>query len=1178
MRPAESAAPLPLLDEWRVAITGTQFFQTILDRVERGARFEIPALPGSLKTVLLAAVVEEQSHSGLLAILPDPDQAEEAALDFSALLGDEAVRLLTPWPYEAYEELSPSPLLSFERHDALISLSRLGGAVDAERGTRAGVGRVVVTSARALTIWSAGSAELQAREISLVEGEEQEFEGLIAGLSLLGYERNEMVEGPAEFSVRGGLIDVSPPRRDHGVRVEFWGDGIESIREFSLRDQRAVGGLGRVRIPPVHEVPFGQDARAHALERAGRDLDGGLVPDTPLERALEREQLWEGLEWYLPLFVETPATVADLLPTDSVVAIWEPERVREVVKDLHRQAADSYSAVKEQEGWLPPEKILTPVDIVDGIRGSFRGIDLTLVASPGAETVRTDAGRAPAVTGDFDGLRGEIGRLRRKGIIPTILVEGEGQQRRLEDLLGGEDEGGPRLRLGQLGEGFVWSEAGLAIWPDHELFRRPRRSRPVRIRGGGVIRSYRSLNPGDLVVHVNHGIGRFEGLRSLEVDGVPTELLEIVYAGGDRLLVPIDQMARVQRYIGADPDAAPSLNTLGGAGWQRTVERARTDLFEMAEELAGLYAIRKTAGGTAYPTDDLFMEELEASFPYTETPDQSGAVQDVKRDLESHQNMDRLICGDVGYGKTEVAIRAALKVIEGGSQVAVLVPTTVLAQQHLETFRARLDGFPVRVEMLSRFRTRAQQGRTLENLSSGRTDLVIGTHRLLSSDVSFSRLGLIVIDEEHRFGVRAKERLKSIRAQVDVLSLTATPIPRTLHMSLLGIRDISIITTPPEDRLPIHTEVVKFDEGIIETAIRREMERGGQVFFVHNRIQSIDSAVRLVERLVPEARVGLAHGQMKEGRLEMAMLEFASGGTDVLVSTMIIESGLDLPNANTLLVNRADRLGLAQLYQLRGRVGRSSQKAYTYFLVPHGRRLTRDARRRLQAVQEYSELGAGLHLAMRDLEIRGAGNLLGAQQHGHIAAVGYDLYQEMLGEAVAEIRKTPEEIWSPPRLELPGEAYLPVAYVSMPGLRLEFYRRAVEARTTEEVGRLHTELRDRFGPLPPEARALINASHIRVSGAELGLDSLVVQNNSMTGTWPGDRMFDRPQWEELLKRLGPGVRFEGETPLKFRMELESGMPIDQVEEARNRLLTEKEARYVTTLMLDTTAGESAAYG
>ncbi len=1178
MTSIERAPCAPLLEEWREAVAGTSIFQTVSDRIRRGENIELPTLPGSLPIVLLAVVVSELPGMGLLAVLPEPEEAEAAALDFTALLGEGTVRLLPPWPFAAYEELSPSPLLSFERCDALVHLCRLAAGTGNIAGdARDEIGGVVVTSAPALTQWSADRRELLASELELVGGGERSFEELVERLIELGYERTGMVEGPAEFAVRGGLIDISPPSRDHGIRVEFWGDRIESLREFKLRDQRAVGVLGGVSVPAVREVPMHEEAMVRALERAGTDLAGGILPDTPLERALEREQFWEGLQWYLPLFVRTPSTVADLLPDGSIVVMWEPERVEETLLELHRQAAEDYAGLEQPGGWLPPERILTPADILDRLRDSFPGVNLPLVAAPGAEAVRTDAGRAPAVSGEFNRLREEIERLHRKGLTPTILVEEEGQRRRLADLLGEEVEEGPRLLLGQLSEGFVWPEARLAVWPDHEIFRRPRRSRRPRTVGGRFIRSYRSLNVGDLVVHVDHGIGRYEGLRSLEVDGVHTELLELVYAGGDRLLVPIDQMARVQRYIGAKAGATPPLNTLGGKVWERAVERARTDLFEMAEELARLYAARKTLRGTAYPPDDLLMEELEASFPYEETQDQVRAVEEVKRDLESSRNMDRLICGDVGYGKTEVAIRAGLKVIEGGGQVAVLVPTTVLAQQHLETFRQRLDGFPVRIEMLSRFRTRSQQRRTLEDLASGQVDLVIGTHRLLSRDVSFSRLGLVVVDEEHRFGVRAKEKLKSIRTQVDVLSLTATPIPRTLHMSLLGIRDISIINTPPEDRLPIHTEVVRFDEGLIEGAIRREMDRGGQIFFVHNRVQSIDAAVGLVGRLVPEARIGLAHGQMNERKLERAMLEFASGGTDVLVSTMIVESGLDLPNANTLLVNRADRLGLAQLYQLRGRVGRSSQKAYAYFLVPPGHRLNRDARRRLQAVQEHSELGAGLNLAMRDLEIRGAGNLLGAQQHGYIAAVGYDLFQEMLEEAVAEIHGTPAAIWSPPRLELPGEAFLPEAYVSAAGLRLEFYRRAVEARSIEEVGGLYAELRDRFGPLPPEAGALLDASIMRIMGAELGLDSLVVQKNMLIGRLPADRKLDRPSWEAFLERLGSAAQFTGHAPLMFQLQLSSEAPFDQIREARNRLLTDEEARYVTTLMSDTSAREGAIY-
>jgi len=628
MTSTESAARPPLLHQWRAAITGTQLFQTVRDRIERGMRVEIPGLPGSLKAALLATVVGDLPDSMILAILPDPDEAEEAAMDFVALLGDDAVRLLPPWPFAAYEELSPPPVLSFERHDALLHLCGHGAA--AVSGEQRGTVRVVVASAKALTFWSADPSELRARELTVVESREKKFDDLIENISFLGYERTDMVEGPAEFAVRGGLVDISPPDREHGIRVEFWGERIESIREFGLVDQRAIGGLGKVRIPPVCEVPFHESARSRAAERAAVELGNGVVTDTPLERALERGQLWDGLCWYLPMFVDRPTGIADMLTAGSVVVVWEPERAGGIVRDLHRQAAEAHSLLESPGGWLPPDKILSPVDTVDGVLESFRGIDLPLVTSSRDRTVTVDADRAPAVTGDFDSLRAEIGRLRRDGMVPTILVEDHQQQNRLEDLLGSEDEGGPRLLLGQLAEGFTWPEAGLAVWPDHELFRRPRRSRRVRVRSGGVLRSYRSLNTGDLVVHVEHGIGRYEGLRNLEVDGIVTELLEMEYVGGDRLLVPIDQMSRVQRYVGAGKDTAPPLNTLGGTAWQRTVERTRTDLLEMAESLARLYAVRATTEGTAYPADDLLMEELEASFSYTETADQARAVQQMR--------------------------------------------------------------------------------------------------------------------------------------------------------------------------------------------------------------------------------------------------------------------------------------------------------------------------------------------------------------------------------------------------------------------------------------------------------------------------------------------------------------------------------------------------------------------
>ncbi len=1167
MTPAPPDSRAPLLPEWREALLSTPLAAGLRDRFERGERVILPALPGSLGIVLMAVLADRLSRP-MLAVFPGAEEAEAAALDFSELLGAETVALLPPVPFAPYEEFTPTPTLIVRRHEALRRLL----SPDPSPG-------IVVASGAALLLQVPAGDDLKNLSLEIAEGEHRDFASLTAWLVSAGYEREPMAERPGEFAVRGGLVDVVVPGRAAGVRIEFWADEVESVREFSLRDQRTIGSLGRTIVPAA--APFILDAAARA--RAAARLEG-LDPDsiggTPLGAALEQRGRPDGLIWYYPLFFERIGSVTDLLPADTLVARFEPERIDPLMTEARAEARRRYAGKTAPAGWPPPELILAAEDMPQRLATAFTGADLPLITPARAPTLTTRAGPAATFTGDFAVLRERIRTLADGGIRTIILVDDAGQRSRLTDLLAGDDTEAVPLdvQIGQLERGFTWPEAGLAVWPDHELFSRPRRIPARRMTPGRALSSWRALNPGDLVVHVDHGIGRFDGLRVMVVDGLHHELLELTYAGGDRLLVPVDQLARVQRYAGADPDSPPPLNTLGGVGWERTVERTRTDLLEMARELARIYAGRETVRRPAYPPDDLLMEELEASFPWTETPDQARAVVEVKTDLETDQPMDRLICGDVGYGKTEVAIRAALKVIEGGAQVAVLVPTTVLAQQHLETFRTRLDPFPVRIEMLSRFRTPAQQRRTLEGLAAGTTDLVIGTHRLLSSDVDFARLGLVVIDEEHRFGVRAKERLRALRSRVDVLSLTATPIPRTLHMSLSGLRDISIITTPPEDRLPVHTEVVTFDERLIETAVRRELERGGQVFFVHNRVQSIGSAERLLARLVPEARFGTAHGQMSERRLERVMIEFASGAVDVLVSTMIIESGLDLPNANTLVVNRADRLGLAQLYQLRGRVGRSDLRAYAYLLVPRGRTLTREARRRLQAVQEYSDLGAGFQLAMRDLEIRGAGNLLGPQQHGHIAAVGLDLYQQMLSEAVAETGGRSDGLRIPPRIEVGCDAYLPGTYIPVPAVRIALYRRTVEARTLDDIRMAVGELIDRFGPPPPPARALLEVGVLRTVGTELGLDSLVVEKDRLLARFRPDLTFDRREWEALLERVGEEIRFRGRSPLTFEIELHSPDPDGRLIEARNLLLTEDEAEYVTSFMNTGTSTGSADHG
>jgi transcription-repair coupling factor (superfamily II helicase) len=654
------------------------------------------------------------------------------------------------------------------------------------------------------------------------------------------------------------------------------------------------------------------------------------------------------------------------------------------------------------------------------------------------------------------------------------------------------------------------------------------------------VESYRALNHGDFVVHIDHGIGRYGGVKRLVVDGRETECLLMNYQGGDRLYVPIDQMDLLQKYIGKDSEP-PSLSKLGGASWERVKARTRKAIKQMAEELIKLYALRQARPGFAFSQDSTWQRELEASFIYEDTPDQVRSTQDIKTDMQADKPMDRLICGDVGYGKTEVAVRAAFKAVQDGKQVALLVPTTVLAQQHYHTFRERLADYPVRVEMLSRFRTRKEQGAVVEELKTGQVDIVIGTHRLLQKDIEFSDLGLVVIDEEQRFGVAHKEKFKHLRAMVDVLTLTATPIPRTLHLALMGARDMSIIDTPPRGRLPVDTELVKFDEEIVISAILRELDRGGQVFYVHNRVETIDTVAAHLMGLLPNVRFAVAHGQMKERQLEKVMLEFIDRQYDVLVSTMIVESGLDIPNVNTIIVNRAETMGLAQLYQLRGRVGRSKHRAYAYFLLPRKGRLTEVQRKRLRALTEFTELGSGLKVAMRDLEIRGCGNILGPEQSGYVAEVGFDLYVKLLEEAVKELKGEPIEARIATRIETDVPGFIPATYVEDEKQRVIFYKKLVEARTLEEVSGLEQELLDRFGRVPYEGLNLLEFQQLRILGAMAGIERVAVKSSTIFLEAGKDASLSVSKIENVVKkgidielfsgeRAGIGVRGVPDTP------------------------------------------------
>jgi transcription-repair coupling factor (superfamily II helicase) len=893
---------------------------------------------------------------------------------------------------------------------------------------------VVVATRAALDMPLTNPGAFTASTVRLTVGDRLDRELLLEALGVAGYERVDTVVEVGQWSVRGGIVDIFSPTHPAPARLEFFGDEIESIRLFDPTSQRSQGALDELSVLPL-EAPA------------------------------------EGTS-------EAPADLLAYLPPTAVVVVDNPRLLDEAAEE----APDR-----------PP--------LGDRLGGRQR-LELELVAgATGSPGFALDTHAVERYSGRFARLAEELAGWRREGFRVRLVAADTHQAEHLRQILrehGLEAVAAPALGtddglavvVGECSTGFAIPALGLVVLTEAEMFGARRRTlRRPKYQRGSPVTAFTDLAVGDLVVHDDHGIGRYLGLRTMHVGEREGDYLLLEYAEGNQLYLPVERLDLISKYLGGDA-AAARLDRLGGASWQRVKESVRAALREMAEELLKLYARRAVAEGHPFAPDTAWQREFEAAFRFEETPDQLRAIADVKQDMEAARPMDRLVAGDVGYGKTEVALRAAFKTVADGMQVAVLVPTTVLAQQHWATFAERFAAFPVRVELLSRFRSPGEQKAVVDGLRAGTVDVVIGTHRLLSRDVSFKNLGLLIVDEEHRFGVGHKERLKQFRTAVDVLALTATPIPRTLYMSLSGVRDMSVIETPPLDRLPVETVIRRFSKTVIREALDRELRRGGQVFFVHNRVQSLPSMARMLGELVPDARLVMAHGQMRERELEAAMVKFVSGQADVLVSTAIIESGLDIPASNTIVVNRADRLGLAQLYQLRGRVGRERQQAFCYLLIPADGRVDEQAQRRLRVLQELTELGSGFKLALRDLEIRGAGNLLGAQQHGHIAAVGFDLYSKLLAEAVRELRGEPTPVSVDPVVSVNIEGFLPEDYVSEVNQRLALYKRLAGAHTADEVADLHAELADRFGPLPPPAEQLLDIVRIRVAARALGVERL----------------------------------------------------------------------------------------
>lgn len=943
-----------------------------------------------------------------------------------------------------------------------------------------------------------------------------------------GYERVDMVEGPGHFSARGGILDIFPLARKNPIRIELFDDEIDSIREFTVETQRSLDKLKCVSVMPAKEAVFSVSHISTALPaiqkefttqkamllKAGRN-DAYKRLNERIGELLEKVEqgiIDEGAEAFFPFVYDDGATLLDYLPTGSVVFLEEPARQREILQHRVREEAEVHTNLLEQ-GLVLPSNHRTSANYDDiskalnrFIRVGFSMLPKQTEARP-RNLVNFSAKTMHMFKGKTDLLVEEIKTLRENGFTIVIFASTMARAEKIKDLM--KDHSlFPRLENGlpdhmESGEiivigggvleaGFELTPVKLAVITDWEIYGQPKRTRVVRsqTQQGAKLSHFSDLRPGDFVVHVNHGIGKYLGIKQLEVGGVRKDYLFVQYAGEDKLYVPTDQIGLIQKYLGSE-GTVPKLYKLGGSEWHRVKQKVKESVKDMANDLISLYAARESIPGFRFASDTVWQREFEDAFPYEETPDQLKAIEQIKNDMETSRPMDRLLCGDVGYGKTEVAVRAAFKAVMDNKQVAVLVPTTILAQQHYNTFTERFTGYPIKVDMLSRFKSAREQKDILGQVKKGVVDVIIGTHRLLQSDISFKELGLVIIDEEQRFGVIHKEKLKHLRQTVDVLTLTATPIPRTLHMAMIGVRDMSILESPPEDRFPVQTYVLEFNLEIIADAIRREIDRGGQVYFVHNRVLDIDKTAHLLQAVVPEARLVVAHGQMREEQLEHRMLDFIAGNYDVLVCTTIIETGLDIPNVNTLIVDEGEKMGLSQLHQLRGRVGRSHRLAYAYFTYRKDKSLTEIAEKRLHAIREFTEFGAGFKIAMRDMEIRGAGNILGPEQHGHMMAVGFDMYCRLLDEAVRELQGTVPEQLPEPTLDINLNAFISDQYILDPGTKIEVYKKIMHIEGKTDSDDVEEELVDRFGDIPEPVSNLIAVARIKSLAAKLQVQSII---------------------------------------------------------------------------------------
>ncbi|MCQ6276722.1 transcription-repair coupling factor [Bacillus sp. V3B] len=1087
----------------------------VIAGVDEGLREQLVAgLSGSARTLFIASVYEKTKKQ-ILIVTHNLLQAQKLFDDLVHVIGEEDVFLYPANELIGAEISVASPELKAQRIEVLNHLST-------EKGS------IVIVPIAGMRKFVPPPAVWKQYQLTFKVGDELSIDDQLLQFIEMGYVRTEMIDSPGEFSVRGGIIDIYPLTETNPIRIELFDTEIDSIRTFSLEDQRSIEKCDEMTIGPATEIPFQEEQYARLVEKLEIGLKDSLnhVKDEGVKTQLtqnisyELEQLKnhqkpEQLFKYLSISYDPVSSLIDYFSKNSILFIDEISRVQEMNESLEKEEAEWYTGLLSEGNIIHNVKMsysLSELTSRSNLSVIYLSLFLRHVPNTNPQNIINVACKQmQSFHGQMNVLNGEVERWKKNQYTILFLGSDEDRVKRLERILADYDieatvtsnellKGKVQIMQGDLLTGFELPIQKLAIVTEEELFtkRAKRSSRRQKLSNAERIKNYSELKVGDHVVHVNHGIGKYLGIETLVINGVHKDYLHIRYQGSDKLYVPVEQIDLVQKYV-ASEGKEPKIYKLGGSDWKKVKKKVQSSVEDIAEDLIKLYAEREAAVGHAFNPDGDMQREFETSFAYQETEDQLRSIQEIKKDMEKERPMDRLLCGDVGYGKTEVAIRAAFKAIADGKQVAILVPTTILAQQHYQTMIERFQDYPVNIGLLSRFRTRKQQTETIKGLKSGTVDVVVGTHRLLSKEIQYRDLGLLIIDEEQRFGVSHKEKIKKLKTNVDVLTLTATPIPRTLHMSMLGVRDLSVIETPPENRFPVQTYVMEYNGGLVREAIERELARNGQVYFLYNRVEDIERKAEEISMLVPDAKVTFAHGKMNENELESVMLSFLEGDFDVLVSTTIIETGVDIPNVNTLIVNDADKMGLSQLYQLRGRVGRSNRVAYAYFTYRKDKVLTEVAERRLQAIKEFTELGSGFKIAMRDLSIRGAGNLLGAQQHGFIDSVGFDLYSQMLKEAIEERKGGLEEAKRQSvEIDLDIDAYIPDTYIKDGQQKIEMYKRFRGISDLDDIKELQEEMIDRFGEYPDEVSYLFQIAEIKVFALLVGIETIKQTKDEVT--------------------------------------------------------------------------------